>query len=44
MSNTYAFTPDKPTMRQLDRMGNLDGIQTVLITLGAGSAQESKTS
>jgi hypothetical protein len=44
LSNTYAFTPDKPTMRQLDRMGNLDGIQTVLITLGAGSAQESKTS
>jgi hypothetical protein len=44
LSNTYAFTPDKPTTRQLERMGNLDGIQTVLITLGAGSAQESKQS
>ena len=44
LSNTYAFTPDKPTTRQLERMGNLDGIQTVLITLGAGSAQESKKS
>jgi hypothetical protein len=44
LSNTYAFTPDKPTTRQLERMGNLDEIQTVLITLGAGSAQESKQS
>ena len=44
LSNTYAFTPDKPTTRQIERMGNLDEIQTVLITLGAGSAQESKQS
>jgi hypothetical protein len=44
LSNTYAFTPDKPTIRQTERMGNLGGIQTVLITLGAGSAQESKQS
>lgn len=44
LSNTYAFTPDKPTTRQLERMGSLNGIQTVLITLGAGSAQESKQS
>jgi hypothetical protein len=41
-SNTYAFTPDSPTTRQLERIGNLNGIQTVLLTLGAGSAQESQ--
>lgn len=41
-SNTYAFTPDSPTTRQLERLGNLNGIQTVLLTLGAGSAQESQ--
>jgi hypothetical protein len=41
-SNTYAFTPDSPTIRQLERIGNLNGIQTVLLTLGAGSAQESQ--
>ena len=44
LSNTYAFTPDKPTTRQLERMGDLNGIQTVLVTLGAGSAQESQQS
>ena len=44
LSNTYAFTPDAPTTRQIERMGNLDGIQTVVITLGAGSAQESQQS
>ena len=43
-SNTYAFTPDSPTIRQLERIGNLNGIQTVLLTLGAGSALESKQS
>jgi hypothetical protein len=41
-SNTYAFSPDSPTTRQLERLGNLNGIQTVLLTLGAGSAQESQ--
>ena len=41
-SNTYAFTPDSPTTRQLERIGNLNRIQTVLLTLGAGSAQESQ--
>jgi hypothetical protein len=41
-SNTYAFIPDSPTTRQLERIGNLNGIQTVLLTLGAGSAQESQ--
>jgi hypothetical protein len=41
-SNTYAFIPDAPTTRQLERIGNLNGIQTVLLTLGAGSAQESQ--
>jgi hypothetical protein len=44
VSNTYGFKPDSPTTRQLDRIGNLDGIQTVLLTLGAGSASESKQS
>jgi hypothetical protein len=44
VSNTYAFTPDPPTTRHLERIGNLNGIQTVLLTLGAGSAQESKQS
>jgi hypothetical protein len=44
LSNTYAFTPDKPTIRQIERMGDLNGIQSVLVTLGAGSAQESKQS
>jgi hypothetical protein len=42
-SNTYAFNPDTPTIRHLERIGNLKGIQTVLITLGAGSAEESKS-
>jgi hypothetical protein len=41
-SNTYAFTPDSPTTRQLERIGNLNAIQTVLLTLGAGSAKESQ--
>jgi hypothetical protein len=41
-SNTYAFTPDLPTTRQLERIGNLNAIKTVLLTLGAGSAQESQ--
>jgi len=44
VSNTYAFTPDAPTTRHLERIGNLNGIQSVLLTLGAGSAQESKQS
>jgi hypothetical protein len=44
LTNTYAFTPDKPTMRQLERWGDLDGIETFLVTLGAGSVQESKKS
>jgi hypothetical protein len=43
-SNTYASDPDKPTVRQLDRIGNLNEIQTVLMTLGLGSAQGSKQS
>ena len=43
-SNTYGFNPDKPTIRHLERIGNLNEIQTVLMTLGAGSAQESKQS
>ena len=44
VSNTYAFTPDAPTTRHLERIGSLNGIQSVLLTLGAGSAEESKQS
>ena len=43
-SNTYASKPDSPTTRQLQRIGDLKGIQTVLLTLGSGSAIESKQS
>jgi len=42
LSNTYAWSPDTPTSRHLERIGNLNQIQTVLITLGAGSAQEAQ--
>lgn len=42
LSNTYAFRPDVPTTRHIERIGDLNGIQTVLLTLGAGSAEESK--
>ena len=41
-SNTYAFTPEAAITRHLDRIGDLKGIQTVLLTLGAGSAEGSK--
>jgi hypothetical protein len=41
-SNTYGSNPDTPTTRHLERIGDLQGIQTVLITLGAGSAEQSK--
>jgi hypothetical protein len=41
-SNTYAFAPEAPITRHLDRIGDLEGIQTVLLTLGAGSAEGSK--
>jgi hypothetical protein len=43
-SNTYGFNPDVPTTRHLKRIGDLKGIQTVLITLGAGSAEDSQRS
>jgi len=43
-SNTYGFSPDTPTTRHLERIGNLNGIQVVLLTLGAGSALESQQS
>jgi hypothetical protein len=43
-SNTYGFNPDKPTVRHLERIGNLEGIETVLITLGAGSTEQSQES
>jgi len=42
ISNTYGFNPDTPTTRHLERIGDLGGIQTVLITLGAGSAEQSQ--
>ena len=41
-SNTYGFNPDTPTIRHLERVGNLKGKQTVVITLGAGSAEQSQ--
>ena len=41
-SNTYGFNPDTPTTHHLERIGDLKGIETVLITLGAGSAEESQ--
>ena len=43
-SNTYGFTPDGPTTDHLERIGDLDGIQVVLLTLGAGNALESQQS
>ena len=42
ISNTYGFNPDSPTTRHLERIGDLGGIQTVVITLGAGSAEQSQ--
>ena len=42
ISNTYGFNPDTPTTRHLERIGDLRGIQTVVITLGAGSAEQSQ--
>jgi len=41
-SNTYAFSPDAPTTRHLERIGDLEGIPTVVVTLGAGSAEQSQ--
>jgi len=41
-SNTYGFNPDTPTTRHLERIGDLGGIETVAITLGAGSAEQSQ--
>lgn len=43
-SNTYGFSPDTPTTRHLERIGDLNEIQVVLLTLGAGSALESQQS
>jgi hypothetical protein len=42
VSNTYGFSPDTPTIRHLERVGDLNEIQVVLLTLGAGSALESQ--
>lgn len=41
-SNTYGFNPDTPTSRHIERIGDLKGIETVLITLGAGTAENSQ--
>lgn len=41
-SNTYGFNPDTPTTRHFERIGDLEGIETVVITLGAGSAEQSQ--
>jgi hypothetical protein len=43
-SNTYGFSPDTPTIRHLERIGDLNEIQVALLTLGAGSALESQKS
>lgn len=43
-SNTYGFSPDTPTTRHLERIGDLKEIKVVLLTLGAGSALESQQS
>ena len=42
VSNTYGFNPDTPTTRHLERIDDLGGIKTVVITLGAGSAEQSQ--
>ncbi len=41
-SNTYEFNPDTPTTRYLERIGDLQEIETVVITLGAGYAEQSQ--
>ena len=41
-SNTYEFNPDMPTTRYLERIGDLGGIETVVITLGAGYGEQSQ--
>jgi hypothetical protein len=41
-SNTYGFNPDAPTTRHLERIGDLKGIETVVINLGVGSAEKSQ--
>jgi len=43
-SNTYGFSPDTPTTRHLERIGDVNEIEVVLLTLGAGSALESQQS
>jgi hypothetical protein len=39
--STYGGNPDTPTVRNLERMGDLNGIQTVLVGLAAGDAGSS---
>jgi hypothetical protein len=39
--STYGGNPDAPTVRHLERMGDLQGIQTVLVGLAAGDAGSS---
>lgn len=40
--STYAGQPDSPTMRQIERMGDFEGIDVVLVGLAAGDATGSK--
>jgi len=40
--STYGWEPDSPTMRQIERMGDLEGVDLVLVGLAAGDAMGSK--
>ena len=40
--STYGGEPDSPTARHIERMGNLEGIDVVLVGLAAGDATGSK--
>ncbi len=39
--STYAGSPDSPTVRHLERMGDLGGVDVVLVGLAAGDAESS---
>jgi hypothetical protein len=40
--STYGGQPDSPTMRQIERVGDLEGVNLVLVGLAAGDAMGSK--
>ena len=39
--STYGGNPDSPTVRQIERMGDLGGVDVVLVGLAAGDAESS---